>query len=57
MRDGGSVVMKWRVSAHPNEEQAGRLYVLNGREITLSLLPPLEEKGQQELIGGKGGKK
>lgn len=57
MRDGGSVVMKWRVSAHPNEEQAGKLYTLNGREVTLSLTPPGEEKGQQELIGGKGGKK
>jgi len=50
MRDGGSVLMKWRVSAHPNEEQAGKLYTLNGREVTLSLSPPEGgAKGQQEL--------
>lgn len=50
MRDGGSVLMKWRISAHPNEAQAGKLYTLNGREVTLNLTPPKDgAKGQKDL--------
>lgn len=56
MRDGGSVIMKWRVSAHPSEEQAGKLYVLNGREVTLRLQPDGEGGSQGDLLG-KAGKK
>lgn len=51
MRDGGSIVMKWRVSGYPDEHQAGKLYVLNGLEVTMSLTPPKDgKKGQQELV-------
>ena len=56
MRDGGSVIVKFRVAAHPNEDQAGKLYTLNGREVTIDMGPsPDPKKGQGDLIDdGKG---
>lgn len=45
-KDGGSVGVKFRVIAHPTEEQVGKLSGLIQSDIELTLLPPEE---QQEL--------
>lgn len=54
LRDGGHMDMSWRVACHPNEAQAGKLYILNGREVTINLIPPGDGKndGQGDLVGG-----
>jgi hypothetical protein len=45
-KDGGSVGIKFRVLAHPSQEQVGKLSGLIQSDIELTLLPPEE---QQEL--------
>jgi hypothetical protein len=54
LRDGGHMDMTWRVACHPNEAQAGKLYILNGREVTIDLVPPGDgaNEGQGDMIGG-----
>lgn len=47
MKDGGTVGLSFRVAAHPDEEQAGKLHTLNGSEVTFTLKPG--DDGQQEL--------
>lgn len=39
-QQGGSVFVKFRIQAHPDMEQAGRIYSLMGCEITLTIEPP-----------------
>jgi len=39
-KDGGSVAIAFTVKSKPTEEQAGRLYGLMGREVTIDLTPP-----------------
>lgn len=39
-KDGGSVGITFTVKSKPTEEQAGRLYGLMGREVTIDLTPP-----------------
>ena len=50
LMDGGSLTLKFRVSCHPSEEQAGKLYTLNGREITFNLEPPADGGKQQKQL-------
>jgi hypothetical protein len=50
-QDGGSVHACFRVQAHPDGEAAGRLYDLQGCEITITIEPPVAE--QKELDEGK----
>lgn len=38
-RDGGSVVVEFRVQCRPDQEQGGKLYWLQKRGITISLTP------------------
>lgn len=48
-KDGGSVGISFTATCKPTEEQAGRLYGLMGREVTIDLVPPGDDDGQQEL--------
>lgn len=54
IKDGGSVTISLRVIAHPTEEEAGKLYGLNGSEVLLSLMAPSREDhdddAQENLI-------
>lgn len=45
MRDGGTVLLSFKVQAHPNEEQAGKLHTLNGSEVTFTLKPGDDKQG------------
>jgi hypothetical protein len=47
-KDGGSVTIKFRVIAHPSEEQVGKLSGMIQSEIDISLVPPEEQDAQQE---------
>jgi hypothetical protein len=40
LKEGGSVGLTFRISAHPNEDDIGKLYSLLKQEITLSINPP-----------------
>lgn len=42
--DGGSVIVGFRVQCRPSEEQAGKLYVLQEKGITISVKPAEEPK-------------
>lgn len=56
LRDGGSMEMKWNIAAHPEQEEAGKLYTLNGSQVTISLIPPGAENhnpGQGDMLGGR----
>lgn len=54
LNDGGNMMLAWNVAAHPTEPQAGKLYALNGSEVTVTLTPPQDGKndGQADMIGG-----
>lgn len=59
LKDGGSMGIQWNVSCHPDQEDAGKLYTLNGSQVTISLLPPgvtYEHPGQQNLLKDAGKK-
>lgn len=43
--EGGTVHVGFRIQCHPSAEQAGKLYELNGQEITLSIAPPEADQG------------
>ncbi len=45
-QDGGTVHVGLRIQCHPNADQAGKLYELNGQEITISVEPPQADQGQ-----------
>jgi hypothetical protein len=49
-KDGGSVGIKFRVIAHPSEEQVGKLSGMIQSEINMSLTPPEEQEEQQEDV-------
>lgn len=48
-QEGGSVKLSFRIIAHPDEKQAGRLFSAMGNEIDITIEPPSAE--QQELGG------
>jgi len=39
-KEGGTVVITFRVQCHPDEHQAGRLSMLIGQQVDVSLTPP-----------------
>ena len=45
MRDGGTILLSLKISAHPDADQAGILHTLNGSEVTFSLEPPEDKQG------------
>jgi hypothetical protein len=47
-KEGGSVAIKYRVIAHPSEEQIGKLSGMIATDIEFSLTPPEEQGEQQE---------
>jgi hypothetical protein len=49
LQEGGTVVASWRILAHPESADLGKLCELIQQEITLSLTPPKEEDLQQKL--------
>ncbi len=49
-QDGGTVIAAFRVIAHPEPEELGRLCEMIQQEVSISLQPPsLEEQFQQRL--------
>jgi len=50
LKQGGSVEMEFRVIAHPNADDFGKLCVLVAQEVDITLEPPsAEERAQMEL--------
>lgn len=53
-KEGGSVIISGRIITHPTEEEVGKLYALNGNEVSLSLMAPSREDkdddAQENLI-------
>lgn len=48
--DGGTVDITFNIDCDPSTEEAGRLYELNGQEVSLTLDPPsAEQQAQMEL--------
>jgi hypothetical protein len=47
-KEGGTVGIKFRIQAHPSQEQVGKLYELIQSEIDLTLLPPEEQEELKE---------
>jgi hypothetical protein len=47
-KDGGTVEVEFRVQAHPDEKQAGKLYALIQKEVTITVEPP---QAQDDLVG------
>lgn len=43
-QDGGTVVLTVRVQCHPDEEQAGKLYMMVGSEMPVTIAPPVAEE-------------
>lgn len=48
-QDGGTVKASFRVQGHPDGKQAGKLYDMQGCEITLTIEPPKAEDEQDDL--------
>jgi hypothetical protein len=48
-QNGGTVLVNWQISAHPDDEQAGWLYEHQQQDIVLSIEAPLQDDSQQEL--------
>lgn len=48
-QDGGTVTASFRVQGHPDGKQAGKLYDLQGCEITLTIEPPTAEEAESDL--------
>lgn len=46
--DGGTVVVGFRMSFHPNEEQSGRLCSLIQNTVELTLVPPKDEAAKKD---------
>lgn len=44
LKEGGSVAMKFRVLAHPNDREQGKIDHLLQQDVTISLLAPLTEE-------------
>lgn len=42
-QEGGTVAVRFRVQAHPDEKQMGRLAMMIGTTIEVSVVPPSEE--------------
>ena len=42
LKEGGTVGLTFRIIAHPDNDEIGKLYSLLGSEITLSINPPAE---------------
>lgn len=51
-QDGGTVAATFRIQGHPDGKAAGRLYDLQGCEITLTVEPPTVEPGDD--LAGEG---
>lgn len=59
-QNGGSVLVGFQISAHPDEKQAGWLYEHQQTDITISLEAPKEDEQQADLLKAgkaKGGNK
>lgn len=50
-KDGGSVGVKFRVIAHPTQEQVGIMSGMIQQDIDISLTPPEEQVQQQQELG------
>jgi hypothetical protein len=51
-QNGGSVLVSWRVIAHPSDADIGKLYNMIGRDVDVILTPP-DPKTLQEAFGDK----
>lgn len=51
-QNGGTVMVTFRIQGHPDGKTAGKLYDLQGREITLTVEPPAADP-TPELQGGE----
>lgn len=50
LNEGGTVEMKFNINCHPNRDDAGDLWMRNGKQVELTLEPPsLEDQAQQRL--------
>ena len=39
-KDGGTITVGFRVQAHPDEKQAGKIYTMQGLQVEVSVEPP-----------------
>jgi hypothetical protein len=46
-QQGGTVIVSFRIQTHPDEKQFGKLYVLNGSTIKISVEPP---KAEEQIV-------
>lgn len=52
-QEGGTVLIDFRVQCKPDEHQAGKLYLLQGTAVELTVTPPAVEDDATDLAGDK----